>query len=297
MNLTEQLDQLRDGDIARAEFQPDASLTMTACEGPVATRFMNQRTVGGVYIEGSDNAPLLSVTILRPLLQPGDRVRWWRNSSLIGTVVRVDDVNASVVVGASKTAFTWLLTDCERLPAEPAPQPEPGRYCYICGRALDDSITWAFHQRLNVAVCGTCPMTDVMGEDITSHLMLWHHAQPTVEVGQWWADKTKVPHVVVHLNIDHVGVRSWLAPDGAWSWVSRRQMDADWTRLDGPPEPPVGAVVAVQFPESRVWQIAQREADGSWTMSGFGSGCYDWPTVLLGCDPSTLRVLAVLDGE
>ena len=61
-----------------------------------------------------------------------------------------------------------------------------------------------------------------------------------IEVGDWWADEEGVPHVVLGKQGGNLTVRSWLH-EGAVTqqelWVRDH-----WTRLDGPPEPPVGSV-------------------------------------------------------
>ena len=45
--------------------------------------------------------------------------------------------------------------------------------CEVCGSTVEK---YVYHARLGVAVCLTCPMTDVKGEDITSHTLLWADA-------------------------------------------------------------------------------------------------------------------------
>lgn len=42
--------------------------------------------------------------------------------------------------------------------------------CAVCGETVSKYI---WHARLGVAVCSTCPKTDVCGEDITMHTVMW----------------------------------------------------------------------------------------------------------------------------
>lgn len=47
--------------------------------------------------------------------------------------------------------------------------PSEARECVVCGKVVS---RYLFHGRLGVAVCLTCPCSDVCGEDITYHCML-----------------------------------------------------------------------------------------------------------------------------
>lgn len=40
--------------------------------------------------------------------------------------------------------------------------------CCVCHETSD---YYCYHQRLGVAVCSKCPLTNVMGEDVTNHAM------------------------------------------------------------------------------------------------------------------------------
>jgi hypothetical protein len=42
--------------------------------------------------------------------------------------------------------------------------------CCVCHNVSDK---YCYHQRLGVAICSDCPLTDVMGEDVTMHTMYW----------------------------------------------------------------------------------------------------------------------------
>lgn len=56
--------------------------------------------------------------------------------------------------------MTWKLGD----PAE----------CCVCGKTVE---SYAYHQRLAVAICGRCPLTDVKGEDVSMHAMYFVNAK------------------------------------------------------------------------------------------------------------------------
>lgn len=45
--------------------------------------------------------------------------------------------------------------------------------CAVCGDTILPGEWFSHHQRLNVNVCSECPLTKVMGEDITTHSVLW----------------------------------------------------------------------------------------------------------------------------
>lgn len=42
--------------------------------------------------------------------------------------------------------------------------------CDVCGK---ETKSYVYHQRLAVAVCSDCPKTNVRGEDITMHSLIW----------------------------------------------------------------------------------------------------------------------------
>lgn len=46
--------------------------------------------------------------------------------------------------------------------------------CTVCGRTLTEADTYWHHARLGVDICDACPKTNVCGEDVTHHAMLWH---------------------------------------------------------------------------------------------------------------------------
>lgn len=45
--------------------------------------------------------------------------------------------------------------------------------CAVCGRETE---YYSYHSRLDAAVCPTCPLTNVKGEDISMHTLFWHFA-------------------------------------------------------------------------------------------------------------------------
>ena len=55
--------------------------------------------------------------------------------------------------------------------AERTPTP-----CAVCGRPLTAEDDYIYHARLGVFVCMGCPQTNVCGEDITDHTVMWHIA-------------------------------------------------------------------------------------------------------------------------
>ncbi len=71
-----------------------------------------------------------------------------------------------------------------------------------------------------------------------------------IEVGDWWADEGGWPCVVVKIGpTGNPFLRRWTSehPDKA---PSPETLRAAWTRLDGPPEPPVGSVYVI---DEAVW--------------------------------------------
>ena len=46
--------------------------------------------------------------------------------------------------------------------------------CDVCGGAITADQRWVFHQRLRAAVHVGCPLTNVRGEDISQHTLMWH---------------------------------------------------------------------------------------------------------------------------
>lgn len=66
-----------------------------------------------------------------------------------------------------------------------------------------------------------------------------------IEVGDWWTDEGGWPCVVVKIGpTGNPFLRRWTSehPDKA---PSPETLRAAWTRLDGPPEPPVGSVFVI----------------------------------------------------
>jgi len=51
----------------------------------------------------------------------------------------------------------------------------PHRRCEVCSRLLDETVSYAYHSRLNVYVCADCVWNHtVKGESVLNHAMLWH---------------------------------------------------------------------------------------------------------------------------
>lgn len=64
--------------------------------------------------------------------------------------------------------------------ASPSPEPEPElRRCEVCKDLVTDAVGYVEHVRLGVVVCSTCPKTDVCGEDISAHTVVWHSSAPS----------------------------------------------------------------------------------------------------------------------
>ena len=56
-----------------------------------------------------------------------------------------------------------------------SPVPTPTPTCAVCG----EHKPWRwYHNRLDAYICTDCPLTDVNGEDVTAHAMLWNRANP-----------------------------------------------------------------------------------------------------------------------
>lgn len=126
--ISDQLDALRDGDIARAEFDGVAGMFPSAVEGKVIASG-DALFVGGSMVRNGNGGPgggLTSVTILRPLLQPGDRVRHRGASGTYsrGTVESVDGPFAVVDYDdPNRNSEKRRRDGLERLPAAPEPEP------------------------------------------------------------------------------------------------------------------------------------------------------------------------------
>lgn len=43
--------------------------------------------------------------------------------------------------------------------------------CAVCGEPVTPP--YVVHYRLDAVVCATCPLTNVKGEDITGHCLMW----------------------------------------------------------------------------------------------------------------------------
>lgn len=56
------------------------------------------------------------------------------------------------------------------------PRERAGRCC-VCGRTLTDRDAFIRHERLDVLVCSTCPLTNVMGEDVSQHTLMFNRGE------------------------------------------------------------------------------------------------------------------------
>lgn len=107
------IDKPREGDLVRLEFGPNA-----AREGIVIGDHTDDLWLHEVQL----NSPTITATrILRPVLQPGDRVRH-KLADVQGVVTTVLNDGARVDVQRDEMVLgqfmeTWRITDCERLPA------------------------------------------------------------------------------------------------------------------------------------------------------------------------------------
>ena len=45
--------------------------------------------------------------------------------------------------------------------------------CAVCGKPITRTHAYMWHQRLRVGIHYGCPLTDVRGEDISTHTLLW----------------------------------------------------------------------------------------------------------------------------
>lgn len=64
-----------------------------------------------------------------------------------------------------------------------------------------------------------------------------------IEVGDWWKSATGIVAVVLGVDGDTL---TWRRLDGSLPLAGRTHVMAEsWTRLDGPPEPPVGSVYVI----------------------------------------------------
>lgn len=111
-----------------------------------------------------------------------------------------------------------------------------------------------------------------------------------IEVGDWWADEEGLPHVVEVLHDGSVGMRRW-----TYSVVNRfvepSLLRDHWTRLDGPPEPPMGSVYVI---DKTVWHAD----DWGHIAAAAGAVGLEWATVrgLYDVDRlATLRIFGSVD--
>ena len=134
-----------------------------------------------------------------------------------------------------------------RLPA--APEPDP-----VCPFPMGARVVQPGGEEANVIgweYCAECGRWEVQ-VDIGSGSDRWAAGALTlapepapIEVGDWWADEGGWPCVVVKIGpTGNPFLRRWTSehPDKA---PSPETLLAAWTRLDGPPEPPVGSVGTV----------------------------------------------------
>lgn len=110
-----------------------------------------------------------------------------------------------------------------------------------------------------------------------------------IEVGDWWADEGGWPCVVVKIGpTGNPFLRRWTSehPDKA---PSPETLRAAWTRLDGPPEPPVGSVGTVG---PVVFEVTADgvEITGSAHIDPWPAFCKRYGTWL-----ATLRILGSVD--
>jgi hypothetical protein len=59
---------------------------------------------------------------------------------------------------------------------DPVIYPDSSTRCSVCEQPL--TATWVYHSRLDAYVCSECPLTDVKGEDISTHTIFWSPARP-----------------------------------------------------------------------------------------------------------------------
>lgn len=113
-----------------------------------------------------------------------------------------------------------------------------------------------------------------------------------IEVGDWWTDEGGWPCVVVKIGpTGNPFLRRWTSehPDKA---PSPETLRAAWTRLDGPPEPPVGSVYVIR---GTVWESTN---EGHWRVGMEGVDL--WPEVQAYYDKvdlATLQIVHTLEVE
>lgn len=107
-----------------------------------------------------------------------------------------------------------------------------------------------------------------------------------IEVGDWWADEGGWPCVVVKIGpTGNPFLRRWTSehPDKA---PSPETLRAAWTRLDGPPEPPVGSVYVIR---GTVWESTN---EGHWRVGMEGVDL--WPEAQAYYDKVDLATLQIV---
>ena len=93
-----------------------------------------------------------------------------------------------------------------------------------------------------------------------------------VEVGDWLKSlMDKDSHVVTSVDGDWIGIRWWQSGD--IYRVNRRSIEG-WTRLDGPPEPPIGSVYVIDGLVRQHTVEGQHEAMGSLIIDSWDLVCW-----------------------
>lgn len=93
----------------------------------------------------------------------------WRTGATAEEILSM--IRAKAAKNAARTWPDWReFTEDE--PILHVKAQEDAWVCVVCGSAV-----WGrdhkLHPRLGVRICSTCPLTDVVGEDVSNHAMLW----------------------------------------------------------------------------------------------------------------------------
>lgn len=113
----------------------------------------------------------------RPGIGPANAHRWWAHTTLY-VLAELRGYPPLSYAGRDTVRLT-LDSMLVQLRAagygDPLEREAPVLTCDVCQQPIDvDNVIWWEHARLGAKVHGTCPLTDVMGEDVTGHTMLFH---------------------------------------------------------------------------------------------------------------------------
>lgn len=262
--MTEQrpidVSELRDGDVVRAKRGEHGVVEGVWCTSDYFTWVISSDD-GCALATGNDTGWTIT-DILRPVLVKGDRVEWVDVATAKqGTYVDFYGVRGlpgkrlSTVLheGREILVATESLT---RLPAAPEPEPDcpfpmgarvVGLYDTSVGNRqprIRIVTGWSKHGLMGWGVDYQYEDGGRVAWDYASRLTLAPEPAP-IAVGSWWADEDGIPHVAVSVRPGGGLFRRWMDEPSDLGAFGVDALLANWTLLDGPPEPPQGTVYVI----------------------------------------------------